>query len=298
MLALVCLLLTADPPREGKLDARPVGRFVVGDEREQVVTVSRRSAYQVAGVTINQAARYALKSRLVVTALRDDGGATVKQTVSAAELLAADDAVRQSLADALRQTVGTSFDLTVYSSGEAIALNGLKDPLRMKQANGLDGLTLRVGAVLDGDGWRELAGLTLFSPEAGGKPWSRPTTHDWGPLGGWSGRTHFSPKGGAGAERYDFAHALSYRPPRGDGVLPVRLVEPRFEVLAAGGSIRYDAKTARVTAAEEGFRVRGVVTVDLAGQSVRVEVEEEQGFELRVRPPLEGVLKATPPAKR
>ena len=305
MLALACLAavfgVTADPPpRAGKLDARPAGRFAVGDEREQAVAVSRRSTYQFAGTTLTQTARYAVTSRLVVTAVTADGGATVRQTVTAADLLAADDTLRPQLADALKQLVGTAFELTVSPAGEATAVAGLNDPLRVRQQNGLDGLSVRVGAVLDADAWKELAGLTLFAPEAGGKPWGRPVAHDWGPLGGWAGRTTFAPKGKAGdAERYDFAHALSYRPPAGGGAgLPVRLVEPRFEVVAAGGVIRYDPRAGRVTAADELFRVRGAATVVLAGQAVRVEMEEEQGFEVRVRQPLDGVLKAAPATPR
>ncbi len=301
MFALACLAIAygpaADPPpRDGKLDARPASRFAVGDEREQAVAVTRRSTYQFAGTTLTQTARYTLTSRLVVTDLKPDGGATVRQRVIAADLLAADDMLWPQLAAALKQLVGTAFELTVGPTGEATTVVGLKDPLRVQQKNGPDGLSLRVGAVLDADAWKELAGLTLFAPEAGGKPWSRPVAHDWGPFGGWAGRTTFAAKGkSADAERYDFAHALSYRPPAGGGAgLPVRLVEPRFEVLAAGGAIRFDPKAGRVTAADELFRVRGAATVVFAGQAVRVEMEEEQGFEVRVRQPRDGVLKAGP----
>lgn len=303
VLAALASVAAADPdppPVRGRLDAGPANRFVVGDEAEQVVTVTRRSAYQIDGLAVAEAARYTLASRLTVTAVTPDGGATVRQVVTAADLLAADDAVRPALADALRQTAGTRFDLTVGPTGVATTVVGLKDPLRVRQGGGPGGLSVRVGEVLDADAWRELAGLTLFAPDpaAGpGQPWSRPVGHDWGPLGGWAGRTTFTPRGAAGDfDRFEFAHALSYRPPRNgaDAGLPVRLADPRFTIVAAGGVIRYDRRAGRVVAADEVFRVRGTAAVVLAGQAVRVGVEEEQGFEVRVGKPGGGELKGRP----
>ena len=77
----------------------------------------------------------------------------------------------------------------------------------------------------------------------------------------------------------------------------MRVLRADFKPLAAGGVILYDAARDRVTAAEEAFRVRGAVVVSAGGVEAAVEMEEWQGFRLRVvepgAPVLEGQL---PPA--
>jgi hypothetical protein len=51
-------------------------------------------------------------------------------------------------------------------------------------------------------------------------------------------------------------------------------------VVKAGGTLRYDATTSRVSAAEELFHVRGGVVVSFGGTDAAVEVEEQQKFRL------------------
>lgn len=275
----------------------------MGDTIDQEVVVTRRSAYRALGGEFGQAARYGFTSRLVVAAVRPDGGLTVTQTVEGARLIDCDPARREAFETALRDVRGAAFEVAVDAGGAVTAVKGVKDPVRI--AGGADpagGQTFRVWSLLDADAWRELAGLTFFQPGRplkAGDTWARPVRHDWGTLGGWSGQTTYTAAGRrAGRERIDYRHDLVYQPPGGVGGPPVRVLKATFETVAAGGAILYDPARGRVTAAEEVFRVKGRVAVALDTAGADVEMEEVQGFELRVLEPATRSMTAHPPADR
>jgi len=274
-------------PAEGILAPVPVGRYRVGESFDQEVSVSRRSALRVLGVGAPQAAEYTFTSRLTVETVGPDARLTVKQRVEGTRLVTCDPAARAELEDALRKARGATFTITVGPGGEVSSLKGPADAPRV--AEGLDpggGQTFRVWSLLDADGWKELAGLTFFQPGrplAAGETWFRPLVHSWGPLGSWAGRTRYTAAGRRdGAERIDYAHELTYRPPAAGGGLPFRVVRADFSAPTAGGVIRYDAARGRVESAEETFRVRGAVTVAVGGVETAAGVEEVQVFRLRL----------------
>ncbi|MFO0798450.1 MAG: hypothetical protein U0804_13315 [Gemmataceae bacterium] len=278
------------PARAGVLAPAVAGRYQVGEAFDQEVTVSRRSVLHVLGSGAPRAAEYAFTSRLTVTAVAPDGTLTVRQRVEVARLVSADPAARGELEAALRAARGATFDLTVGPTGEVTGLKGLADPLRVAEANDPRGdQTFRVWALLDADGWKEMAGLTFFQPDrplAAGATWTRPLVHSWGPLGSWAGRTRYTAVGPRdGAERVEYAHELTYRPPTAAGGLPFRVLRGDFRVDAAGGVIRYDAARGRVAAAEETFRVRGALAVSVGGVEATAGVEEAQHFRLVILPP-------------
>ncbi|HYH67755.1 MAG TPA: hypothetical protein VD866_23865 [Urbifossiella sp.] len=275
------------PPAEGVLAPVTVGRYRVGESFDQEVSVSRRSALRVLGVGAPQAAEYTFTSRLTVETVGADEGLTVKQRVEGTRLVTCDPAARAELEDALRKARGATFTITVGPGGGVTGLKGPADAPRV--AEGLDpggAQTFRVWSLLDADGWKELAGLTFFQPGrplAAGETWFRPLVHNWGPLGSWAGRTRYTAAGRRdGAERIDYAHELTYRPPPAGGGLPFRVVRAEFSAPTGGGVIRYDAARGRVESAEETFRVRGAVTVAVGGVETAAGVEEVQVFRLRL----------------
>ena len=292
----------APPPVVGVLAPAPVGRYRVGESFEQEVNVSRRSALHVLGVGAPQAAEYTFTSRLTVEAVAADGSLTVKQRVEGTRLVTCDPAARAELDVALRKSRGATFTLTVGPGGEVTGLKGPADEPRVTEKNdAIRGQTLRVWSLLDADGWKEMAGLTFFQPARPlvvGETWTRPLVHDWGPLGSWVGRTRYSVAGRRdGAERIEYAHQLTYRPPAAGGGLPFRVVRAECSAPAAGGAIRYDAARGRVESAEETFRVRGAVTVAVGGVETTAAVEEVQVFRLRI-PPADARLIGDRPAGR
>lgn len=286
----------------GILAPESPGRYRVGEVIEQEVSVSRRSAFRVLGAGAPQAAEYTFTSRLTVEAVGRDGSLTVKQRVEAARLTACDPAMRELMEDALRKTKGAAFEIAVGPRGEVTGLTGPADPVRVRAGNDpLGAETTRVWSLLDADGWKELAGLTFFQPDrplAAGEKWTRPLAHSWGPLGGWAGRTTYTAVGRRdGAERVEYAHEMTYRPPDGDTDLPFRVLRADFRRPAAGGTIRYDVTRGRVTAAEEAFRVRGTLVVSAGGVEAPVEVDEVQGFRLRILDPGAPALEGRSPPR-
>lgn len=275
------------PPVEGILVPVPVGRYRVGESFDQEVTVSRRAALLVLGVGTPQTAEYTFTSRLTVESIGPDGSLTVNQRIEGTRLVTCDPAGRAGVEDALRKARGATFRIAVGPGGEITSLTGPAEAPRV--AEGFDpggGQTFRVWSLLDADGWKELAGLTFFQPGrplVAGATWTRPLVHSWGPLGNWTGRTRYTAAGRRdGADRIDYAHELTFRPPPAGGGLPFRVVRADFAAPAAGGVIRYDAARGRVESAEETFRVRGAVTVAAGGVETTAGVEEVQVFRLRL----------------
>ena len=71
--------------------------------------------------------------------------------------------------------------------------------------------------------------------------------------------------------------------------MPFQIAKAAFQAQEAGGAIYFDADQGKVTAAEERFRVRGVLNIVLLGQNTPVELEEEQTFRIRMLDRLSGV---------
>ncbi len=307
----------AGPPQPPPIPVRPpaalvgqlmpvmASRYRVGEVIVQEVTLTRQSGVRILGAGAPQTSQYTLLSHLTVEAIGPDGSLGVRQRVEATRLGASDPVTRGGLEDALRKAKGATFEIAVGPGGEVTGLKGPNDPVRVHAANDpTGGQSFRIWSLLDVDGWKELAGLTFFQPGrplVAGQKWARPLNHTWGELGSWSGRTHYTAAGRRdGAERIEFAHEMSYRPPAGEGgMLPVRILRAEFTPQAAGGVIRYDAANGRVTAAEEVFRVRGALLVSAGGIEAPVEMEESQGFQVKILGPADQVLRgATPPVRR
>lgn len=274
-----------EQPRVGKLQVEPAGKYKEGDTFVQEVTVVRTSAFGVLGIVTTQAAEYTLSSKLEVTKVNVDGCITVAHTVLSGKLLDASADLKDPLTDALKKAVGAKFELLIGPTGKVTALKGLDDPVNVKLGRDVEQQTLRLWSILDADAWKELAGLTFFQPDKPGlgEKWARDFTHDWGPLGSWLGRTDYltakQPEKN-GQHKIDYVHAISHRPAKSANGLQFTIKEISFPAVTAGGAIRYDARTNRVSAAEELFHVRGAVSVSFGGADATVEVEERQKFRL------------------
>lgn len=269
----------------GKLQVEPAGKYKEGDTFVQGVTVSRTSAFGVLGVVTTQAAEYTLTSKLEVTKVHADGSIVVTQTVQGGKLLDATADLKEPLAAALKKAEGAKFELAIGPNGKVSSLKGLDDPLNVKLGRNVEQQALRLWSILDADAWKELAGLTFFQPDKPGlgEKWSRDFAHDWGPLGSWLGRTDYRTAAKPekdGRHKVDYVHAISHRPAKAAADQPFTIRTSAFPGVTAGGTIRYDAATNRVTAAEELFHVRGGVSVSFGGADATVEVEERQKFRL------------------
>ncbi len=294
-------------PRVGVLQADIDSRFKVGDTFNQEVVFSRKSDFRFVGAEFSQAARYAFRSKIVISKVNADGSYVAEQTIGKAIWLDGDVDSKPTLIEALVKTQGTKFELTFSRNHEVTELKGLKDPILVAAGkNAAMGQSLRLWSLLDADAWKELAGLTFFyaeKPLKAKQTWNKPVSHDWGALGSWNGKTVYLAAGKqpkqTNLERIDYRHEIYYKPPAlgADRDLPFRIQKAAFQTILAGGAILYDPTTNRTAAAEETFRVRGNIQVSLAGMDAAIEMEEAQGFRLTIEQPATNALVGTPGAK-
>lgn len=288
------LLVAALPARADE----PAVRYKVGDTFTQVVQVSRQSSFRVLGIDVVKGSQYSFASTLAITKANEDGSLEATQTITSAKLIAADVDMRESLIAALVKTKGAKFDLTVAGNGDVMELKGLKDPIQVRIGKDKDvGASLRMWSLLDTDAWKEIGSRTFFQserplfalPSASDPvppgPWTRDAAHDWGALGSWKGKTTYATgkkPDKAGLARIQYAHNLTYQPPKADvdRDLPLKIIKSDFKIVSAGGVILYNPVVRKVTRAEEVFRVRGVVLVSVGGVEATIEMEELQGFRI------------------
>jgi hypothetical protein len=108
-------------------------------------------------------------------------------------------------------------------------------------------------------------------------------THQWGPLGAWAGQIHYAYVGSeAGAQKIAYAMQLAHKAAPGGLVMGMPVGGVTFQAPEAGGVLYFDLNRGRVAAAEERFRVRGVLNLQLLGQNTPVEIDEEQQFQIRI----------------
>lgn len=244
--------------------------------------------FAILGTETVQHLQYQILSELRVGPADDRGNRQVAQSVQDARLVKSDDLSREMYTKSLRELVGWQFSMRLNRHGEVIEIKSGPDEGRRAAAiEPKGGKGFLVTTVMDEAGWKELAQLSFFPFDPQGRrsdPIVRQMTHDFGPLGSWSGTTRFVPKGSErGLLRIDYAHDMTYQPPEKDaGELPFAVKDARFAPEVAGGTIYFDSKAGRVHSAQDRFVVRGEIATELLGQAATVQVEEQQAITVRL----------------
>jgi hypothetical protein len=262
-------------------------RLKEGDTFRQDLLITRKPNLRMSGVEFASLLQYRVLSRFQVQKVWPDGSRTVQQKVEDAKLLQADALTQPVLAGPVAQLPGTTFTLHLNPRLEVTQLLGVPEPAHVAAVQGPLGQGFQMTSLLDADGWKEMAQATFFQLEQTPQPqqrWARPMSHGWGPLGRWDGQVHYQYQGAKGdTHRIAYALQLVHRPPTGAAPgLPFQLAGAQFQPPEAAGVIVFDTGRGRVSGAEERFRIRGRLQVVVLGQSVPVEVDEEQVFHLRV----------------
>jgi hypothetical protein len=254
----------------------------------QEVEIIRRPRFSIQGLTTAQEIRYRLISWLDVES-QADGSRKVLHYIQDTQLIAADELSRETFAKSLERLKSQQLAYTVNSLGEVIEFTGHKNNLKAiaVDAPALQGFA--VTSVIDQDGWKELAALTFLIPDpklkTSAKTWHRPMNHDWGPLGSWSGSTTLKRRGTVkGIQEIEYSHYMHYTKPGAAGeALPFKITDARFEPQKAGGRLEFDTQKQQVRLVQEAFEVRGVVTAVVLGQSLEIQLSEQQLIEIRIR---------------
>jgi hypothetical protein len=252
----------------------------------QEVQVSQNSAFRMPGLEapMTTSARYVIVSRLTVARKEADDSATIHQRIEAARLEESDEVTRSVLAPAVRDLVGRTCTLTLNPQREVVRIEGEFSPPRTAS---LGGIGFVQAGLIDRDGWKELHQATFFQPNRVVRPgerWTRETTHSWGALGDWNGRTHYLYAGARGPQhRVDYRYELVHAPSaRALTTSPVPIAQAVFRHQPSGGTIWFDTERGRVVAVEERFHVRGLISLSILGQNLPVEMEEVQSFRVSV----------------
>ena len=244
----------------------------------------------ILGVVTGQEMRYQLLSELRVSDPDAEGIRTASQKILETRLVKADPLSQGTNEEALRKLKGWEFSYTLSSDGEVLKMiDGPADAPKAAKVEPAGGRGFRVSSIMDEAGWKELAQLSFYVPDeqaSGNKLHLRQMTHDFGPLGSFTGETSFVRKGTQqGLMRIDYTHKLNYRGPAKDapaGDLPFTIKGAELRPEMAGGSIWYDQKAKRVRQAEEQFRVSGVIAAEIAGMQLEVQVDEAQAIILKL----------------
>jgi hypothetical protein len=256
----------------------------------QRVEILRTPKFSLQGVLIQQQIRYRILSTFELHAPNERGNRRVVQTISETELLEADPLSRAAFASSLENLRGTSFTYEIDRFRKVVSMQGHQNNQQAIELAQPRSQGFLVSTVLNEDGWKELAQLTLFQPPTGrsSQRFSRQATHDWGELGSWYGRTDFvQRREGRGRERYNFKHLLEYRPPDptadGEpGQLPFTVNAAKFRIYEAFGEIMYDANPQQVISVREVFHARGTIAANVLGVPTQVELDERQEFGIEV----------------
>jgi hypothetical protein len=284
-------LSAQDQPLPPKAPAKATPRewqWKTGDEVFQLVIVEKQSKFSVQGLPLESNIRYKLLSRLSMRVSPLDNSLTIKQKVETTKLEEADELSKSLLTTMLKDLTGKTLTIRVGTDGEIVSIEGVPEPMAQAVGNGLDFRGAILTSLIDRDGWKEMTRATLFTPQkplAEGANWEETMSHSWGDLGSWRGQTLYESKGQSeGLSSIGYAHDLVYQPPMraGQNNLPFKITNPAFRAKAAHGTLLFDAAKGRLSSMEENFQVVGQMTIEIAGQSLPLQLEETQHFELEL----------------
>ncbi|MSQ96106.1 MAG: hypothetical protein EXR98_16345 [Gemmataceae bacterium] len=263
-----------------------VWKLKAGDTFLQELVVTQKPTFKVQGIAVASLLQYQIVSRFTVQKVNDDGSLVVVQKVEGARLLQADDLTRSTIGGAVGQLPGTTHTLHLSPQMDVTKLEGGAGGAKVGNFKVNGGAGMQMASLLDRDGWKELAQVTFFQmdqPLKVNDRWSKPMTHNWGGLGSWHGKINYAYVGQQqNLHKVAYGLQLAYRAPNAGMIAGMKINGAQFQPQQAEGTILFDAAKGRVVAAEERFRVRGVINTNLLGQNTLLEIDEDQHFLIRI----------------
>lgn len=260
----------------------------------QQVEILRLPQFVLQGMFVNQQIRYRILSVFQLDPPDQRGHRSAVQTINEAALIEADPLSRAAFEQSLASMPGATFRYELDKLSNVVSMKNHRNNTQSIEVENQPPRSqgFLVSTVIDEDGWKELAQLTLFQPPMGrlSRSFSRPARHDWGALGSWYGKTDFvGSDAGRDRQRYDYKHLLEYRPPNPDdaevqGALPFTITRASFQTYEAFGEIYFDSNFQRVTFVREVFHAKGTIAANLLGTATDVVLDERQEFRIEVTP--------------
>jgi hypothetical protein len=256
----------------------------------QRVDIQRYPRFAVGSMNVRQEIHYQIDSSFELFPPDEQGEREAVQTILETTLVKADPLSRAVFTQSLAELTGRKYVYQLNKFSEVVSMTGHRDNTKTVKVQQPDSKGVLVSSVIDEDGWKELAQLTLFQPPPDARrsrSFVRKTTHDWGSLGSWYGKTNFAGrKFGRDARRFSYQHQLEYIAPnnaaKANNNLPFQIDNARFRTQQARGEIHYHEKQQRVTNVREVFHALGTVGTTMLGVPATVNVEEKQMFTITV----------------
>ena len=306
-LSMGSLLNAADDSEPSQFRANPKGASPENpvDIFYQQVDIQRFPRFLLQGMSVNQQIRCRVTSQFRVQPADEHGKRTAVQVITDAKLVEGDPLSQAVFIQSLAAMVGREYTYVIDSFSEVTSMAGHEENREAIEFRKPKTQGVFVSSLIDKDGWRELAQLTLFQPPVysrtrrrSGRSFVRKTTHDWGSLGSWYGKTTFTGRpSGRDTKHFQFQHELEYRSPdqgdRGidkqappkaaaDTDLPFEIVQAQFKMYEGWGEIDYNTKEDRVTRAREVFHARGSIAAKMLGLPTKISLDEKQVFTITI----------------
>jgi hypothetical protein len=262
-----------------------VWKLKADDTFYQELVVLQKPTFKVPpGIVVQSVLQYRIVSRFTVKKRNEDGSLVVEQKIESANLLQADDLTKSAVAGAVMQMKGTTYTLHLSPAMDVTKFEGKAGDPKLTPVAG--GMGMQMTSLVDRDGWKELAQATFFQMDRPLKVkdrWQKPMTHNWGALGAWSGQITYLYFGKQdNFHKVGYQLNLAYKAPGAGAVGMMKINGATFQPPQAEGMLLFDSVKGRTVAAEERFRVRGLISVNLFGQNTQIEVEEDQHFQIRI----------------
>ncbi len=259
-----------------------VWKLTEGDTFYQELIVAQKPTFKVGGLPVASLLSYRIVSRFTVKKREGSGALVVEQKIETAKLLLADDLSKSTVEGAIANLPGTTYTLHLSPTMDVTKFDGAAGGLNVANL----GLGFQAASLINRDGWKELAQATFFqldqAPRANLR-WSKPMSHNWGGLGAWHGQIHYAYLGQeAKLHKVAYGLQLAYKSPAAGAVGLMTVNSANFKAPEAGGFLLFDASQGRVVAAEERFRVRGLINANVLGQNTLIEIDEDQHFLMRI----------------
>ena len=262
---------------------RLIWKLKEADTFYQELIVTQRPTFKVQGLPIESLLQYRVVSRFDVQKRNDDGSLVVQQKIESAKLLQADDLSKATIMGAVAQMPGTIYTLQLSPKMDVTQFQAGAD-IKVQPVAGGQGM--QMASLLDRDGWKELVQATFFQMEQPLKAnarWAKPMTHAWGALGSWSGKVNYAYAGPQDKlHKITYTLQLKHQAKKGGQIGGMAINGANFQAQEAAGVLLFDAERGKVVAAEERFRVKGVVNANLLGQNTLIEISEDQHFLIRI----------------
>jgi hypothetical protein len=190
------------------------------------------------------------------------------------------------LSEFFKALVNSSFKVTLDTKTLKVkGIEGRKDFVgRLVTAN--KQMQPLLEKILSDDALKEMAEPTFAvvtndAVEKGGKPWSKETTLDMGPIGKYVNKYTYTYEGqdDKKLDKISVKTQLTYTPPdktEGVGGLPFRIKTADLKSKNASGTIYFDRDKGRVIKTEMSLELGGKLEIEIGGQGTTVELTQTQ----------------------